>query len=317
MTRRKPLPGALHGRAFLVTAAKAEGVSESRLTGPDLHRPFHGVRAPAAAPTTVENLCASYAHLLRPGQFFSGETAAALWRAPVPHVRHPARRIHVTSVAPMRAPEGAGVIGHQLTRTQPTVQIRGLPVADAATTWLQLASALDIAELVAVGDYFILDPRVLEPIDDLPPRPFSTIDELRARLSAFHGRGARNARRAIDLMRPGAESRPESLLRLLLGSAGFPEPEVNASIRDESAIPIGRFDLVYRDVKVAVEYDGQQHRTSSRQYDRDEGRIEAAMHAGWLVVRIRFQSLFDDPGSTIERVAHAFRTQTHRGLLPT
>ncbi|WP_345762289.1 hypothetical protein [Diaminobutyricibacter sp. McL0608] len=114
---------------------------------------------------------------------------------------------------------------------------------------------------------------------------------------------------ALDLIRPGSESRPESLLRLLLGSAKFPEPELNAVIRDEAGRSIGRFDLVYRDFSIAVEYDGQQHRTSGRQYDIDERRIEAAMLAGWLVVRIRAQGLFGGPASTIERVASVFRAR--------
>lgn len=313
MTRRRPLPATFHGRSFLVAAARTEGVSESRLSGPDLHRPFHGVRAPSEVPVSVESLCATYSHLLRPGEFFSGVTAAALWGAPLPFAPGTSLKIHVCSVAPMRAPERAGVVGHQLARTQPTLQIRGLPVADAATTWLQLSSALELRDLVAIGDYFILDPHVLEPIDDLPLRPFSSVDELRDRLSTFHGRGARKASAALDLIRPGAESRPESLLRLLLGAAGFPEPLVNAPICDVSGQEIGRFDLVYADHRVAAEYDGQQHRTSSRQYDRDERRIEAAMHAGWLVVRVRAQGLFGNPPSTIERVAHAFRAHGWNG----
>jgi hypothetical protein len=82
------------------------------------------------------------------------------------------------------------------------------------------------------------------------------------------GAGIRRSRGPGDsagdaLLRPGAESRPETLLRLLLGRAGLPEPEVNVDIRDDSGRFLGRADLVYPPWRTIVEYDGDQHRTSA------------------------------------------------------
>ena len=211
------------------------------------------------------------------------------------------------SVTPARPPRTRGVIGHQLAERPPTCRIRGLEVTDPASTWLHLAATLSIEDLVAAGDYLIHDPPVLDPDPVLAARPFTSIEALTARLSGFHAPGARAAARALPLLHPGAESRPESLLRLLLAASGLPGPEVNTQVRGISGAAIGRFDLVYREWRVIVEYDGDQHRTSSRQYDRDQLRLEAAAIAGWMVVRIRSHALFAVPDRTVRRVADALR----------
>jgi hypothetical protein len=56
-----------------------------------------------------------------------------------------------------------------------------------------------------------------------------------------------------SLIRPGAESRPETLVRLAVAGAGRPEPEVNVDIVDGSGRFLGRGDLVHRGWKVIVE----------------------------------------------------------------
>jgi very-short-patch-repair endonuclease len=78
-------------------------------------------------------------------------------------------------------------------------------------------------------------------------------------------------------------------------------------VRALGGAAIGRFDLVYREWRVIVEYDGDQHRTSSRQYDRDQLRLEAATMAGWIVVRVRSHALFAAPERMVRRVTDALR----------
>ena len=73
---------------------------------------------------------------------------------------------------------------------------------------------------MAAGDYLIHDPPVLDPDPVLAARPFTSIEELTARLSAFRAPGAR-AHRALHC-HPGGESRPESLRRLLLAASATP-----------------------------------------------------------------------------------------------
>jgi very-short-patch-repair endonuclease len=42
----------------------------------------------------------------------------------------------------------------------------------------------------------------------------------------------------------------------------------------------------WEDVKVAVEYDGEQHRTDRRQYTWDIRRLESLERLGWIVIRV-------------------------------
>jgi hypothetical protein len=163
---------------------------------------------------------------------------------------------------------------------------------------------LSIDELVVAGDHLVLDPVVLDPGD---PRPFSTIARLGTRLEGFHGRGANALRRALTLVRQGAESRPETLLRLLLSRDHLPVPEPNIAVMSRSGRVLGRGDLVYPEWRTVVEYDGDQHRTSTRQYDRDIHRLDSFRDEEWHVVQVRSRGLFVTPGETVVRVATALR----------
>jgi hypothetical protein len=123
-------------------------------------------------------------------------------------------------------------------------------------------------------------------------RPHVTVDELTARVhSGFRRRGVAAARIALRLVRDGAESRPETLVRLAIVRGGLPEPVLNETVLDGSGRFIGRADMQYPAFSVVVEYDGEQHRLDDSQYARDERRLEDFQLAGHLVVRIRKSGL--------------------------
>lgn len=290
---RLPLPRPLRDGPFRVAAARAHGLSAGRLRGPDLERPFHGVRAADPAATAL-----TYAPLLRPGDRFSHTTAAELWPLQLPAVP---RGIHVTATEPRNAPRRPGIVGHAASADRSVLR-GGLPVSEPLTLFIELATILGEDDLVAVGDALVLEPEVLDPLD---LRPWFTLDELRAGCAASRSPGCRRARRAAARVRQGAESRPETLLRLLIVGAGLPEPELNVELFDARGRFIGRFDLVYREAKVIVEYDGDGHRTSRTQYERDMTRIDDAIAARWTVVRVRARGLLRAQEETIARVAEA------------
>ena len=237
---------------------------------------------------------------MRAGQFFSHVTAAHLWGAPLPGSAAADARLHVCSVSPMRPPRTRGVIGHELRQlfTDPEPR-HGLLVADPALTWFGLASTLSLPDLVAAGDHLVLDPAVIDPFDT---RPYLTIEELTTRLASYRGPGKRAAARALPHLRVGAESRPETLLRLILTAAGLPEPELNVVLHDASGHFIGRVDMLYRRWRLVVEYDGDQHRTDTAQYEKDMLRRERIAGAGYAAVYIRKYGVFANPASAIERV---------------
>lgn len=321
MPRLVPLPPELSGRAFSVADAADAGLTKGRLRSRDLVSPFYGVRAPAPespAPRqrpafsgdTVPDValldrCHAFAMRLKPGEYFSHLTAARLWGVPLPVPFTLDEPLHVSCFAPQRPPRTRGVVGHQLPQLADAVARRfGVPVADAASTWVQLAALLPSAELVVAGDHLVLDPHQLDPSD---PRPFVGIVELAERLARFTGRGKRAATQSLSRVRVGAESRPETLLRLLLIDAGLPEPLLNQILRDSSGRFLGRVDLVYPAWRIVVEYDGDQHRTDTTQYERDGTRIDGLRRAGWTVIRVRKHGLFVRPEATVARVRTALR----------
>lgn len=282
--------------AFRVAAALGLGVGPGRLRSPDLTRPFHGVRMPGSASSRA----GAYLPLLRRGDRFSHTTAAELWPLPLPPPRS-VDDLHVTATLPRNRPRRPGVVGH-VTDRDAVVRRHGMPLSEPAALFVELATMLGEEDLVAVGDALVLDPEVLDPLDI---RPWIPSDELRAACAASRSPGCRRARRAVAQVRQGAESRPETLLRLLLIRSGLPEPEVNPVIRDARGRRIGRFDLVYRSAGVLVEYDGDQHRTSRVQYERDMTRLDRAIADGWRVIRIRSRGLFVVPQQTVDRVRAA------------
>jgi len=303
---RIPLPPSLSGGAFRTSTGRAAGLGRGRLAGPDLARPFHGVReAVVSDPADTDGAAAcvrlarSYRPLLRPGDRFSHTTAAHLWPLPLPRGLD---ELHVATTRPGCRPRARGVVGHETTRAAFSVR-GGMPVSDPIGLFVELGGLLGEDDLVAVGDALVLDPEVLDLSD---PRPWIALDALRDGVLA-HPRtpGLATARRAIELVRVGAESRPESLLRLLLRRAGLPEPELNPVLYGPNGRRLGRFDFVYREARMIIEYDGDQHRTSTLQYERDIRRLERTRDAGWVIVQVRAHGLFLDPGETLARVRGA------------
>jgi hypothetical protein len=62
--------------------------------------------------------------------------------------------------------------------------------------------------------------------------------------------------------------------------AGCPSPEVNPVIKDSGGRFLGCGDLVYRRWWTIVEYDGEQHRKSTAQFDHDVQRLEGFANNG-------------------------------------
>ena len=289
---RIPLPPQLAKAPFAVGHALELGVGRGRLRGPDLLRPFHGVRS-----STATHAALAYAPRLRSGDRFSHLSAAAIWPVPLPNLRHP---VHVTTALPGNRVRSAGVIGHRSAPGLATIR-HGLPVSDPVALLVELATLLTEEDLVAVGDSLVLSPEVLDPYD---VRPWISVRELRDGCAASRSPGARRARRAAEQVRQGAESRAETRLRLLILSAGLPEPELQGKVFDARGF-VGRFDMVYREARVIVEYDGDQHRTSTRQYEWDMTRIDRALADNWKVVRVRSAGLSHRRALTVARVRDA------------
>lgn len=71
-------------------------------------------------------------------------------------------------------------------------------------------------------------------------------------------------------------------------------------------LPIAYLDLGWRDVMVAVEYDGDHHRVNRLQYVKDIGRLELLERMGWLILRGVAE---DRPAEIVRRVRRALEAR--------
>ena len=309
MPKRVPLPPELRAGPFLFREARDHAVGAGRLRSADLDTPFRGVRVRVDATSGGDDQFltrrAAYAPLLVHGRFFSHLTSARLWGVPLPQAFEAGEPLHVSCQWPVVAPRMVGILGHQTRDAHFSVTLRrGFKVSDPISMWLSLGGILPPNELIVVADYLILDPAVLDPLD---LRPHATLEQLQSRLESFRGRGSRALQRALPHVRMGSESRPETLLRLLLLGAGLPEPALNVVVTAPNGRVLGRGDMIYERWHTIVEYDGDQHRTSTRQYDRDIHRLDSFRDAGWRVVQVRSRGLFVNRAETVSRVAAALK----------
>jgi hypothetical protein len=119
-------------------------------------------------------------------------------------------------------------------------------------------------------------------------------------------RGIARARQAVELFDAGAQSPKESWLRVVLIQAGLPKPHTQIPVLDEFGSAIAYLDMGWEDVKVAVEYDGEQHRSDRRQYTWDIRRSEMLARLGWIVVRV---VAGDRPAEVVRRVRAALASR--------
>ncbi|MCB0934379.1 MAG: DUF559 domain-containing protein [Mycobacterium sp.] len=107
-------------------------------------------------------------------------------------------------------------------------------------------------------------------------------------------RGIIQARKTIGLADAGAQSPKESWLRTVLVEAGLPRPQTQIPIHDEWGKPVAYLDMGWEDLKIAVEYDGDHHRTRRSQYSYDIRRSEMVQRRGWIVIRVTAEDSAED-----------------------
>ena len=316
------LPESL-GRAFHVKDAAAAGVSAGRLRRSDLDRPFHGTRAVRAVGEEAADEGAhvrqqrerrarirEYAPRLRDGQFLCRESAAALWRAPLPLAVEEGLAIHggllpvhvgVFGTAPLV--RTSGVIGHRARVETTSVRtVEGIPVASPASTWASLGN-LPLEDLVALGDFFCRVWREGPGRPDPGRPPLTTVDQLRLTITSGRRVGIVRLREAVEIVRTDSWSPRESALRCLIVLAGLPEPTLNHDVYDARGRFLGCVDLAYPERKIAIEYHGILHHS---RYARDVERIAALRAAGWTVIEVT-AVLFADDVELLRRIRHALR----------
>ena len=115
-------------------------------------------------------------------------------------------------------------------------------------------------------------------------------------------------------MRERVDSPQETRLRLALLLAGLPEPETNPVVLARGR-PVGRVDLLVRACRTVVEYEGDQHRTDRRQWNRDVWRQEQLVGDGYHLVRVTAERM-RTPRAVVLTVFDAMVEGGYRGPAP-
>jgi hypothetical protein len=134
----------------------------------------------------------------------------------------------------------------------------------------------------------------------------SSVEELAARHR--HRRGLRQLEAALGLMDAGAESPKETWLRLLIIRAGFPRPRTQIPVLSPNGRRWYYLDMGWEDIKLALEYDGDHHRTDRRRFAYQIERAEDLRELDWLVVTAAARHHRVD---ILRRVHRAWDARTH------
>jgi hypothetical protein len=175
-------------------------------------------------------------------------------------------------------------------------RVAGLPVTTPART------AYDLGRLLWYGGAVMRLDALMR------ATPFS-VEDVRRLIKRYPGtRGLRRLRSALPLVDGGAASPKETWLRLLLVNAGLPAPTTQIPIHENWRL-VGVLDMGWDRYKVAVEYDGDHHRTNRQQYARDQWRLRKFDAMGWIVIRVIAE---DSPEDVIRRVRGALAARGYR-----
>lgn len=274
-----PLPAAPMRRADLrdlgVSAIELRDLLRTR----EVLQVFRGVYVPAAAVEDPLVRAAAAAAVLPPGAAVARETAAWLYgvdcRSPGEH-RRPLSLCCVVPAGAHAPPRHAGLVSYQAALPEAdVVEHLGVPVTSAERTVLDLARYLPAYMGLATADAFA-------------HRRLVDLERLRARVAEWTGeRWIARCRRVLWLADARAESFGESWLRLRIVEAGFPTPQLQIWVVDEHGVGVYRLDLGWEEVRVAVEYDGDEYHGDDDARRRDEARREELARAfGWEAVGV-------------------------------
>lgn len=230
-----------------------------------------------AGPTWVREATRLRAiRLLRPDITGTVWTAARLYGLPVPNrIRDFA--LHIAGDAECVRISRPGIVLHRHQRLSHN-DFFDLPLLTIPHLLIEVAPFLDLLELVQITDA-VVSTRF--------NGPRTSIDQLRRELqSRKQVRNRKLLERTIELARTTVDSPRETWLRMWIISNGFPEPAVHpaihSSIKDRKLHP----DLGYPDIKLAIEYEGDHHRTSPEQFGDDIERRHLMEAEGWTILRV-------------------------------
>jgi hypothetical protein len=177
-------------------------------------------------------------------------------------------------------------------------RVAGLPVTSRARTAFDIGRRFERGEAVARLDALMRS------------QVFSTQQVMLLAKRYRGARGLKALRAALALVDGGAASPQETRLRLLFIDAGLPRPTTQILAVEGRGRLVRALDMGWEEFMVAVEYDGDQHRTDRRQYVKDVRVYPKLERMGWIVIR----ALKEDRDEDV--VARARSALLRRGWRP-
>ncbi|UKA74300.1 endonuclease domain-containing protein [Arthrobacter sp. FW306-07-I] len=306
MRSRPPLPEQLASSPFTLENSRNAGLHRNRLRGRDIQHISRGLYRPANWDFCLEDAARALSEAT-PGAWISHVTAARIRGSLLPAWLSDSNALHLSKSTALPGARRKGIHGHRVIVKPGEVEfVEGIWLSTRARTWLDMARQLPLNDLVAMGDQLVRTPR-----PELEGRKgaYSTVEDLRC-LVARHPnlQGVVRARQALDLIRVGSDSAPETFLRLSMLDAGLPEPELQVGLRPGDARSPSA-DLGFRRRRVAIQYDGGHHLLEPQRLS-DRRRDKAFGAAGWTVVIVDKADQEDDFAAAINKIKRALSSST-------
>jgi hypothetical protein len=273
------------GEVFIASEAIAAG----RLTRQELrrwHRPvYRGIYGPrGVAPSMRDRATAAWLASNRRG-VIAGAAASALHGA-----QWVDDDIRIELIA-------------RRARPQPGLIVRDEALADDEVTWVgKLPVTTRVRTAYDLGRYLPRGEAVARLDSLMRAQVFSAEDVLLLAERYRGARGLKSLRKVLPLVDGGAASPRETWLRLLYIDAGLPRPTTQIPIVEGRGRLVRMADIGWEDFMVVSEYDGDQHRTSRRQYTKDIRSLRKARSLGWIVDQVIKE---DRPAEIVERAQTA------------
>ncbi len=240
--------------------------------------------------TAIQRAYAAWLWSKRRG-IVAGQSASALHGAKWVDHRQPAQLLYGN-----RHPPHGIVTWSERFAPHEIQRIRDMRVTTPARTAFDLASRYPLGKAVAAIDALARASR-LKPAD---------VELLAARYQGH--RNIRRARRVLTLVDPGAESPQETWLRLLVIAAGYPPPRTQIPVYGPYGELVGIVDMGWEERKLALEYEGEHHRTNRRVFNNDIARHETmTTDLGLIVIRVTAE---DTQGGILRRLGAAWARRT-------
>jgi very-short-patch-repair endonuclease len=163
---------------------------------------------------------------------------------------------------------------------------RGLPVTSPSRTIVDLAADDELEQAVAIA----FDKGLASP------------DEVRAAVErAPHHKGLVRLNRLLETGSATGltRSKGERRLRALLRAADLPQPLANQPLLGYVA------DFIWPEQKLILEFDSFLFHSSRQAFEHDRRRDQRLAAAGYLVIRLTWRQLEQEPYAVIARIAQA------------